>query len=141
MSRKRAGRLTVVAGVALVTVTLWRSFRRVEVTGPSMSPALLPGDRLVVMAPPYGTASWPQPGDVVAVRDPRQADRILIKRVAAVHRRAGTLEVVGDDRQASTDSRVFGPVPRTAIVGRAVYRYAPNGRRGPLPAPGEYHPS
>ncbi len=141
MSRQCAGRLTAVAGITLVVVTLWRSFRRVEVSGSSMSPALLPGDRLVVMAPPYGTPSWPEPGDVVAVRDPRQADRILVKRVVAVHHRAGTLEVVGDDRQASTDSRVFGPVPRTAIVGRAVYRYAPRGRKGPLPAPGEYHPS
>ncbi len=141
MNKRRARRLAAVAGFTIAAVSLRRSFRRVEVTGSSMSPTLLPGDRLVVMAPPFGTPPWPEPGDVVAVRDPRQADRVLVKRVAAIHRRAGTLEVVGDDRQASTDSRVFGPVPRTAIVGRAVYRYAPSGRTGPLPAPGEYHPS
>lgn len=129
------------AGVTLAAASLWRTFRRVEVTGSSMSPTLLPGDRLVVIAPPFGRAPWPKSGDVVAVRDPRQADRILIKRVAAVHRGAGTLEVVGDDRQVSTDSRAFGPVPRTAIVGRAVYRYAPSSRKGPLPPPAEYHPS
>jgi nickel-type superoxide dismutase maturation protease len=141
MSKGRAQRLTAVAALSLAAVSLWRSFRRVEVTGSSMSPTLEPGDRLVVIASPFGTRRWPRPGDVVAVRDPRQSDRILIKRVAALHRRAGTLDVVGDDRQASTDSRAFGPVPRSAIVGRAVYRYAPGRRKGPLPAPGEYHPS
>ena len=33
----------------------------------------------------------------------------------------------------------FGPVPRSSIVGLAVYRYAPPGRKGPAPWPGEYH--
>ncbi len=104
-----------------------------------MSPALLPGDRLVVMSPPLGRPPWPELGAVIAVRDPRRPERILIKRVAALHPEAGTLEVVGDDRQASTDSRAFGPVPRSSIVGRAVYRYAPSGRSGPPPWPAEYH--
>ena len=70
---------------------------------------------------------------------PRRADRILIKRVRAVDAREGTLEVEGDAREFSTDSRSFGPVSRTALVGRAVYRYAPGGRNGPLPGWGEYH--
>jgi hypothetical protein len=76
---------------------------------------------------------------VIAVRDPRLPDRILIKRVARLHRGDGTLDVVGDAPQASTDSRVFGPVHRSSIVGRAVYRYAPAGRNGPAPWPEEYH--
>ena len=40
---------------------------------------------------------WPEPGAVVAVRDPRLPSRILIKRVSAVDRQRGTLEVIGDD--------------------------------------------
>jgi nickel-type superoxide dismutase maturation protease len=111
------------------------------VTGYSMSPALLPGDRLVVVAPPLGPTPWPRPGQVVAVRDPRRSDRILIKRVEAVHADAGSVEVVGDDRTASTDSRTFGAVPRNSILGRAVYRYAPSSRRGPIASPAEYHRS
>ena len=103
-----------------------------------MAPALLPGDRLVVVGLPWLPQPWPKPGAVVAVRDPRLPSRILIKRVSAIDRRRGTLEVVGDHRRASTDSRTFGPVPRSSVVGRAVYRYAPPGRSGPAPWPGEY---
>jgi nickel-type superoxide dismutase maturation protease len=131
--------MATLVGIALTGVGVWRSFCRVEVVGSSMSPALLPGDRLVVVSPPFGPPPWPRPGAVIAVRDPRRPDRVLIKRVAAVDHQAGTVEVEGDDRQASTDSRTFGPVPRSSIVGLAVYRYAPSHRSGPLPWPGEYH--
>ncbi len=131
--------MATVVAIGLMVAGGVRSFRRVEVVGSSMSPALLPGDRLVVMSRPVGAPAWPRPGSVIAVRDPRHPDRILVKRVATLHRDAGTLEVVGDDLQSSTDSRTFGPVPRSSIVGRAVYRYAPSGRSGPPPWPGEYH--
>ena len=72
-------------------------------------------------------------GEVVALRDPRRPDRFMVKRVAEVDRDAGLLTVLGDNPEASTDSRAFGPVPRRAIVGRAVYRYCPAGRAGRLP--------
>jgi nickel-type superoxide dismutase maturation protease len=136
----RARSLAVPLAIALAA-GLWRSVRRVEVTGSSMSPTLVPGDRLVVVAPPLGPAPWPAPGEIIAIRDPRLAGRILVKRVAATHRPSGTLVVEGDNRQASTDSRSFGTLPRSSIVGRVVYRYAPSDRKGPLPAPGEYHRS
>jgi inner membrane protease subunit 1 len=52
----------------------------------------------------------------------------MLKRV----RLAGPtgLDVRGDNPDASTDSRHFGPVPFTALRGRVVYRYAPPGRAG-----------
>ena len=133
-----AARVAVVAIVAIVAAAIWRSVRRVEVAGSSMAPALLPGDRLVVIGLPWLRQPWPGVGTVVALRDPRLRDRLLIKRVSAVHRGQGTVEVLGDDAEASTDSRVFGPVPRSLLVGRAVYRYAPPGRSGPGPWPEEY---
>ena len=95
--------------------------RLVAVHGDSMRPALTPGDRLLVLRRRrYRT------GDVVALRDPREPDRTIVKRVAAL---AGSSAVVlGDNPAASTDSRVFGPVPLASLLGRAVYRYAPVGR-------------
>jgi signal peptidase I len=126
--------LTLVAVVAA-----WRWLLRVEVEGSSMSPALQPGDRLLVLGPPRVPRAWIRPGAVVAVPDPRHPGRTLIKRVSTVDPRRQTVEVLGDAREASTDSREFGPVPRASIRGLAVYRYGPPGRKGRAPWPAEYH--
>lgn len=102
----------------------WRP-RRIEVTGASMTPALLPGDRLLlVRARHFGV------GDVVALPDPREPGRLLVKRVASID--GSSVGVVGDNAPASTDSRHFGPVPVGALLGRACYRYHPPGRSGRL---------
>ncbi len=126
-------------------VALSRTVRRVKVEGRSMAPAFLPGDCLVVVKPAsrslavlFGGAPGVKPGEVVAVRDPRHPGRVLVKRVSSVDGNAGTVEVLGDARQASTDSRTFGPVPMSSVLGRAVYRYAPPGRTGRGPWPAEY---
>lgn len=96
---------------------------RVVVTGESMSPAFQAGDRLLLL--PFLQV---QPGDVVAVPDPRVPSRLLIKRVAG--RDGDLVDVRGDHEAASTDSRHFGMVPLATVAGRAVYRYAPAGRVG-----------
>ncbi len=130
--------LVLLAALGLLATVRYRPFRRVEVVGSSMVPALLPGDRLVVLRLPWRSPLRPGPGQVVALRDPRRPERILIKRVRSVDRGLGTLEVEGDAREFSTDSRSFGPVSRSAVIGTAVYRYAPSTRNGPVPGPGEY---
>jgi signal peptidase I len=43
--------------------------------------------------------------------------------------------VLGDHREASADSRVFGPVPESSIIGRAWLRYWPLPFFGVLPTP------
>jgi nickel-type superoxide dismutase maturation protease len=88
-----------------------------------MRPALEPGDRLVVVP----SASL-RTGQVVAVADPRVSGRLLVKRVGAL--RDGQVEVLGDNDAASTDSRDFGPVARSQVVGIALYRYYPPKRAG-----------
>src|ERR1035437_3772745 len=86
----------------LIGSGMWlaRSVRRVSIEGGSMAPALLPGDRLLVIKPPQllqsrfiGKEPWMKPGEVVAVRDPRHPPRILVKRVASADRKGRTLEV------------------------------------------------
>jgi nickel-type superoxide dismutase maturation protease len=87
-----------------------------------MTPTLVPGDRVLAARTRVRT------GDVVAVRDPREQGRVIVKRVTSVHD-AG-VEVLGDNPDASTDSRHFGVVPRALVIGRVVYRYAPADRAG-----------
>ena len=113
--------VVLVAGTGLLIAA--RRFRRIEVSGDSMRPAFEPGDRLLVVA-----AVRVREGQVVALPDPRCSDRLLVKRVQSV--RSRLVEVSGDNDRASTDSRHFGPVPSSSLVGRVVYRYAPSGRVG-----------
>jgi nickel-type superoxide dismutase maturation protease len=95
-----------------------------------MVPTLLPGDRVLVwrglgpLRPPV------REGDLVAVVDPRDPDRVMVKRVAG--RTGDDLIVRGDNEGASTDSRHFGAVGRAALRGRVIYRYLPEERRGRL---------
>lgn len=131
---KMAAMTAAAATVVMVGVF---TLRRVRVEGRSMQPALEPDDRLVVVGRRIGLPPWPPIGSVVALSDPRRPERLLVKRVVAVDRVAGTVDVRGDAPAASTDSRTFGPVPRRALVGRAVYRYGPPGRTGLGPWPPE----
>ncbi|MCS5699975.1 signal peptidase I [Cyanobium sp. FGCU-52] len=53
---------------------------------------------------------------------------------------AAHLLVLGDNRNASLDSHLWGPLPEREVIGRAVWRYWPLQRFGPIrfshPAPG-----
>lgn len=131
---RTTGLLAVVA-----PVLLWGASRisRVEVSGASMAPTLLPGDRLLVVP-----VRRLRPGDLVVLPDPRAPRRPLVKRVSAIPGgrcvagdltlQAGPDEIVvlGDNPNASTDSRTTGPVRLDAVEGRAVYRYHPADRVG-----------
>ena len=91
-----------------------------------MEPALHDGDWLLVtsLGGPY------RAGEIVLAADPRVPDRLVLKRIAAIT--GGRCTLLGDQPDQSTDSRQFGPVPLEEIRGRAVFRYAPLRRLGPL---------
>ncbi|MGY1642543.1 S26 family signal peptidase [Geodermatophilus sp. SYSU D00703] len=101
-------------------VTPWVVAR---VAGPSMSPTVRHGDRLLVRRVPADGAVGP--GDVVLARFPARPELLVVKRV----RRAapGGHWVEGDNPLVTDDSRAFGPA---VVVGRVVGRLWP--RPGPL---------
>lgn len=100
---------------------------RVAVEGGSMRPTLEPGDWLLADPDAYARIP-PAVGDLVLVPDPRQPERLLVKRVAAADGRS--LLVAGDAPEASTDSRAFGPVDPASVEGRPWFRYWPPRRIG-----------
>ena len=122
-------RLVVAAAALAVLARLlrWRApLTRYAVEGHSMEPAYRAGDHVLVNRLAYRRGT-PGPGDVVVLRDPERAGHYLLKRVASLpsHEPSvpGAVYVRGDNDADSRDSRRFGPVPRSAIVGRAWLRY------------------
>ncbi|HYO43679.1 MAG TPA: S26 family signal peptidase [Candidatus Limnocylindrales bacterium] len=130
-----------------------RGLWRVTVVDGSMTPAIHPGDWLLVDPT---VRCWPRRGTIVVFREPF-TDLLAIKRVAArpgdwVPFADGWLQL-GDDEAwllgdatdaelaaaghgTANDSRRYGPVPVEALVGRAWLRYGPIQRIGlPAPAP------
>ena len=112
-----------------IGVGLGALVRRFEVTGASMEPTYVAGDRLLVLV----RGRKPRVGDVVVFVDPRQSvdtdptegavdTREMVKRVTAVHA-DGSVAVAGDNPQESTDSRSFGPVPAKLLRGRVLRTY------------------
>jgi nickel-type superoxide dismutase maturation protease len=98
----------------------------VRVTGPSMSPTVRSGNRL--LARRVGPEDAVRPGDVVVARFPSRPDLLVVKRV----RRAvpGGHWVEGDNAFVRDDSRQYGAA---VVVGRVVGRLWP--RPGGLPSP------
>jgi nickel-type superoxide dismutase maturation protease len=109
--------------LALLVVACSR-LGRVTVSGVSMAPTLLPGDRLLVLRTRHVRV-----GDLVVVRDPREPSRHLVKRLVQITPQ-DQLVCHGDNAEASTDSRVYGALPATCLIGWAFYRYAPAARSG-----------
>jgi nickel-type superoxide dismutase maturation protease len=98
-----------------------------RVSGPSMTPTVRHGDRLLVRRVRRGTA---RPGDVVLARFPSRPDLLVVKRVQQVLDDGGVW-VVGDNPLVADDSRAYGPA---VAVGRVVVRLRPRpGRVGPPP--------
>jgi signal peptidase I len=89
-----------------------------------MEPALRAGDWIVVSS----LSRPPRVGEIVLVRDPRDPENVMLKRVASVA--DGACTVVGDRPEQSTDSRTFGPVPLANVLALALFRYGPIRRIG-----------
>jgi nickel-type superoxide dismutase maturation protease len=94
-----------------------------------MLPALQPGEFLLAVR-----SRRLRRGALVVLEHPGRPGLEIVKRVAALPGEGdlapNQLWVVGEAAEASTDSRVFGPVERSAIRGVVVMRYWPPSRAG-----------
>jgi signal peptidase I len=137
--------LAVFGALAAVVVWLRRRLVTVTVSGHSMTPTLLPGDRVLVRRTPVRRVGR---ADLLVFARPRTAERAwMIKRVLAVPgdpvpRRevpvlwgysesripANRLVVLGDNPAESYDSRDFGYVSAEAVLGVMIAQFPSGGR-------------
>jgi nickel-type superoxide dismutase maturation protease len=81
-----------------------------------MSPTLRPGSVVLVLR--YFSFFKPHIGDIIACKSPRNK-KIIIKRITKI--KNNQYFVQGDNKAASTDSRDFGMLIITKIVGKVIY--------------------
>ncbi len=99
-----------------------------RVVGPSMSPTVRSGDRLLVRR--LRSPGRVRAGDVVLARFPARLDLLVVKRVRGAVASGHWVE--GDNPFVTDDSRAYGPA---VVVGRAVGRLWPRpGRLRPPPS-------
>ena len=107
----------VAGAIAWLALRLRRRFTRYEIAGESMLPALRSGDWVIVDRLAW-ERSEPCEGEVALVRDPRDPRRTLVKRIG-ICEPGGEFFLLGDNAEASTDSRTLGSFPPEALLGRA----------------------
>jgi signal peptidase I len=143
---KKRKRLITGFGVAMLAVLGFviffrQAFTTVVVSGPSMLPTFQSGERLLASSA-YWLVGDIKRKDIVVVRDPN-ASGYIIKRVAFMPGEKvdfynipktarlsdgpyivpnDSYYLLGDNRAVSEDSRVFGPVKRSDIIGKIVIR-------------------
>ena len=104
--------------------TLLTGLKTYKIPARGMEPALQIGDHVMVDIRVYRHRP-PQVGEVIVFVHPSDPAIRMIKRVAEAPKgTAGdALFVLGDDLENSSDSRQWGPVPLTAVRGKALYIY------------------
>jgi len=93
-----------------------------RISGVSMEPDFKEG--VLVFAIPANKLDI---GDVVVLKDPRDTNRTIIKRI--VETKDDKMMLQGDNIDQSTDSRTFGEVDKSEVLGRVIFRY-PRGLAG-----------
>ena len=77
----------------------------------SMAPSVSEGDAVFA-----SSLFRPRPHDIAIVRDPEDADRLLLKRIVRIEE--GNYWMEGDNKEHSRDSRQFGSMPLHMVLGR-----------------------
>jgi len=104
-------------------------FKAVELRGDSMSPNFNDGDWLLFRLLPAKTKSGKLVGKVVLIQRQSQVgtDFLQVKRVIKADESNESNEtkfwVEGDNKSASTDSRSWGALDSTEVIGKLLFRY------------------
>jgi len=91
--------------------------RLMRVTGQSLSPSFQEGDYVLIIKSPLCLRSLKR-GDTIVFSHPIYGK--LIKRLDSLSPDGDMLFVIGTHPE-STDSRHFGPVPRTDLIGKVIW--------------------
>lgn len=126
-------------GVLAFAIFFIQNFKTVVVSGPSMMPTLRSGDRILA-SKAYWLVGGIRRKDIVVIKD-ENATGYIIKRVVFLPGEtvdfynaprnwplrngpfvvpADSYYVLGDNREVSEDSRIFGPVDKSRIIGKVV---------------------
>lgn len=128
-------RFILIALVIIVPIRMWVA-QPFIVHGQSMDPTFRNGDYLIVDEISYKFTK-PKEGDVIIFRYPNDPSKFFIKRIIGLPNQTLEVEgktismengeyfVLGDNRNASSDSRVWGPVDESLIIGKAFLRLWP----------------
>lgn len=95
--------------------------RLLKIRGSSLTPVIHDGDFVLVSKIPFLFRPL-HSGDIVAFHHPEYGT--MIKEVASVDFERDEVVVLGT-HPYSVDSRRFGPVPRSAILGKVIWHIHP----------------
>jgi signal peptidase I len=95
--------------------------KRFVIKGHSMEPLLNDGDKIIINKLAY-LFTKPRLGDVVAFKENTERGKILLKKIERCLR-GEKYFVVGTNKHDSQDSRQFGPITKSQILGRVLVAY------------------
>lgn len=101
---------------------LCRQYQRRCVIGDSMLPTLLHQSNVLIDTRAL-TIQQLQPNDIICLTHPHKPTLTLIKRIQSIHETTQQYTVIGDNPTHSTDSRHFGPLKKSSIIGRVVCHF------------------
>ena len=132
----------VIVGSAVFNYGITNYLQAFRIPTRSMEPAVLSGDRILADKTAYRRMA-PKKSDVVIFVYPDDRSKMFIKRVEALPGDTitmpdgtkqkvphGFIYVIGDNRENSVDSRHFGFVPLSDVVGKARQVYFSSGIEG-----------
>jgi nickel-type superoxide dismutase maturation protease len=110
--------LTAIVTVGVFAAFLSLAVQLFAVEGESMLPEIAPGEVVVVNRLAFAFGQ-PRPGDILLFRHPDNGQP-TVKRLAGYHEHT-LMELRGDNDRFSIDSRHYGGVSTTALIGRVIF--------------------